>query len=243
MIVKPAQAKKPAKVFPANLPKIVVRPPGTEAAPLSEMQYNAARDGLVATVISMICHEYGIAPERIRSESRMDGVVSARRCIDNVLTQFNLSMPEIARRVYGIVHHAGVNMRLQQPLTPQQAALVEKVKRQAEATRFAGPINLMTANRAHPHIIIESVATVMGMSVPILRGNRRSKNMVRARAVAAWVIHRRGGYSLADIGELIRDIPIDHSAVGHYFKMVKSDPELMRIADLIESNIVDKEAA
>ena len=238
--IRATKIAPPPLPLPAPPPAVRVAPPGVDAAPLTIP--TVPDDGLVNTVMILVCRHFGVVPDRIRSSARLERIISARRCIDRILADFGFSTPEIAGRVYGIRGHTAVIDRLSSELTYAQREVIGKVKAHIERTRWCDPVDPMNGERSLTDNILQTVSKVMGISVPLIRSARRTKAVVRSRAIAAWLLYRRGNHSLEEVGEVVRVVSPDHTTVMNYLAMVERQPDLLKIAQRIERDIL-KEAA
>lgn len=73
-----------------------------------------------------------------------------------------------------------------------------------------------------------------GISQEMLKGSRRSKGLIPARA-AICILAQMAGYSLPRIGQLVGDR--DHTTVLHLIRKYAKHEETMRLVNLVAKNL------
>jgi len=105
-----------------------------------------------------------------------------------------------------------------------------KQQKQRNYWAFAGVIKPKT----NKEIIIDSVCTRMDITKDDLLSKRRYKNIVEARQVAMYVIHKRLSCTLNEIG---RVFGLDHSTVLYSIKTITNFIEMKDRVGLIANEL------
>lgn len=87
--------------------------------------------------------------------------------------------------------------------------------------------------------IMKTVAENYGINVDEMKGKKRNKNIVNARHIAIYIAHEITDYTFIELGNEFGGK--DHSSIMHAYnkikEMVKTDPNLKQIVDLLIKEI------
>lgn len=171
-------------------------------------------------LVAAAARAFGLSSEQICGPSRSPGVVEARHVAMHLLREIHaLSCTAIGRQVgdrdHTTVKHALRQVQVRMAASPAHRGRVEQLLAELTGTQSTSPSPV-----AHPgdHVcaVVEEVGRQFGLTVEQLCGPSRSREVVKGRHVAMYVLRDALGLSYPAIGRALggRDHTTVLRAVG-----------------------------